>query len=118
MLWADPSDLHADARHHGAACRVHRLTVILAPGEIRQPLRRQNRAEVLALRRDDPYSAGAAVPDIALHVDLHAVGKAGPRIGIHVDEDFAVGHRAVGFHIVAHDSLRPYVIDINYLFVG
>src|SRR5258708_31659727 len=111
MLWADPSDFHADARHHRAARRVHRLTVIVAPGEIRQPLRRQDRAEMLALRRDDPNPAGPAVPDIAAHIDLHAVGKAVPRIGIHVDEGFAVCLRSVGVHSLSHDYLPSYFLD-------
>src|SRR6185437_4264924 len=112
-----PCRLHPDASDHGAAGGIERLAII-APGEIGQAFRRQDGAEMLALRRNDPDAAGAAVPDIALRIDLHAVGKARAGIRTHVDEGLAVRHRAVRLHVIAVDLLGADIIDIERLLVG
>src|SRR5687767_8311932 len=47
--------------------------VLAAPREVRPALGELDRAEVLALRRDDPDPARAGHPDVAARVALHAV---------------------------------------------
>src|SRR5215467_11812204 len=93
VLRPQPRDLHPNPRHHGSARRVERHPVRIAPGEVRQPLWGQDRAEMLSFWRDDPDAARAAVPDVAFDIDLHPVGQAGPHVGIHVDEDFPIFQR-------------------------
>src|SRR5258708_16481019 len=73
---------------------------------------------MLAFGRDDPHSTRRRFPDIALDVDLQAVGDSGSRIAADVDEHPAVGHRVVGQDAVAPHVLVAAAVRVENFFVG
>src|SRR5687768_14274816 len=60
----------------GGARDVERVPVLATPGEVPRVLRDEDRAEVLAGRRDHPDPAGTGHPDVAALVALHPVRDA------------------------------------------
>ena len=82
-------------------------------------LGRDDRAEMLACWREDPETSGSGDVDIPTLIDLHAVDRVFARGARHVEEDAAVGERAVRVHVVTHHHfllLIP-VPDVQVLLV-
>src|SRR5882762_7065304 len=72
---------------------------------------------MLALGRYDPHPARRRFPDVALDVDLQAVGDSGSRVAADVDEHLAVGHRVVGQDAIAPHVLVAAAVRVENFFV-
>src|SRR5438046_7614085 len=72
---------------------------------------------MLALRRNDPDSAGRRFIEVPLDIDSQAVGNAGSRVLADVDEHHAVCERAVWLDLITLDELVAATIRIEILFV-
>src|SRR5262249_42545126 len=71
-----------------------------------------------ALRRNNPDAAGSGLPDIPLGIDLHAIGDAGPRIAVEIDQQPAVGERAVGLDVIGANEAFAAAVGIEDFLVG
>src|SRR5882757_8231904 len=98
-------DVHPDLVDAGARGDVQRLVVGVAELYVGDELGREDRAQMLALGRYDPHPACGRFPDVALDVDLQAVGDSGSRIAADVDE-----HAAVRDGVVGQDAIAPHVL--------
>src|SRR5437762_2098673 len=98
-------DVRPDFVDAGARGDVQSLVVGVAELDVGDQLGGEDRAQMLALGRDDPHPARRRFPDVALDVDLQAVGDSGSRIAADVDEHPAVGHR-----VVREDAIAPHVL--------
>src|SRR5271170_6932168 len=113
-------NLHVDGAQMVAAGEVQGLPVVAAEGDIgggRSAV--DDAAELLALRVHDPDPTGATAIDIALDIDLHAVGDAG-LAAAQIDKD-AVGvlcERAVGQQLEGTDVAAPRIVDVEYRLIG
>src|SRR5882672_4107170 len=70
-------DVHARAEHRAVGGDVKRAPVGVAPGHVGAVIRDADAAEELSVRADDVEAARPGAVDVALDVDLHAVGDAG-----------------------------------------
>src|SRR6185503_10150975 len=96
-LQAQAKDVHVGGDEEGGA--------VLAERAVAGGLARREGAEVLRVLVEDVDAAGAGREEMALGIDLHAVGeplllRAHPARG--VEEDAAVGDGAVRLHVVGH----------------
>src|SRR5690242_19871883 len=91
-----------DAIHAGAGGHVKSLGVRIAPVAIGSPLRKIDGAYVLSFRRNDPDAARTRAIKISLFIHLDAVRGADALAGVGLAEYLAIGHRAVGLHVVTH----------------
>ena len=101
------------------AGEVERFPVIAAEGDVGRGRRAvHDAAELFAGRVHDPDPAGAAAIDIALDVDLHAVGHA-RLVAAQIGKD-AVGllrERAVGHQVEGADVAAARIVDVEHLLV-
>src|SRR6266702_99037 len=111
-------DVHPDLVDARARGDVQGLVVGVAELDVGDELGREDRAQMLALGRDDPHPARRRFPDVALDVDLQAVGDSGGRIAADVDEHPAVGHRVVGQDAIAPHVLVAAAVRVQNSFVG
>src|SRR6185437_6626760 len=109
----------SDSIESGPCAQIESLSVVAAPCHVVRVLRRNDRAEVFGLGRDDPYPVGACDVQIALLVDLHAVEGRRAWRGSHIEEDFAFGERSFRLHLIPHDYLMSKVpiVDIEIFLV-
>src|SRR5882672_2046257 len=111
-------DVRPDLVDAGARGDVQGLVVGVPELDVGDQLGGEDRAQMLAFGRDDPHSARRRFPDIALDVDLQAVGDSGSRIAADVDEHPAVGHGVVGQDAVAPHVLVAAAVRVENFFVG
>src|SRR5205814_4546630 len=111
-------DVRPDFVDAGARGDVQGLVVGVAELYVGDELGGEDRAQMLALGRDDPHPARRRFPDVALDVDLQAVGDSGSRIAADVDEHPAVGHRVVGQDTIAPHVLVAAAVRVESFFVG
>src|SRR5262245_62823693 len=71
-----------------------------------------------ALRRNNPDAARSGLPDTPLGVDLHAIGDAGPWIAVEIDQQPAVGERAVGLDVIGANEAFAAAVGIEDFLVG
>lgn len=77
------------------------------------------RPNFFALGVNDPQPAGAAAIDIAIDIDLHAVGDAGfGAAQIDIDVVRMLGERAVGRHVKGADVATARIVDVEHALVG
>src|SRR5260221_783526 len=114
-LEAEAKDVHVGRDEQGRA--------VLAERAVAGGLARGEGAQVLALLVEYVYAAGAGGEEMALGVDLHAVGQplafgADPARG--VEADAPVRDRAVRLDVVGHPdrALRVRVGDVQRLVIG
>ena len=69
-------DVHPNAVQPGPGGHVQRAPIRVAPRHVGRDQVRLDGAEVPPVRRDDPDPAGTGRPQVALLVDLQAVGRA------------------------------------------
>src|SRR6266481_5175881 len=79
-----------------------------------------NRAQMLALRGDNPQTTGARHVKIALLIDLHPVERVLAFSRPHIEEDFSVRQRSIRLYLVPHDDLFLLipVVYVEVLLVG
>src|SRR5437899_9571036 len=106
-----PRRVHPDAVDAAARRNVERLLVGVAEAHIGGYFRGPDRAKVLAFRRDDPYAPRTGFVEIALDIDPQPVRDAGLAQPAHVDEQLAVGERAVWEDLVAIDVIVAAAVD-------
>src|SRR5438309_7719148 len=111
-------DVRPDFVDAGARGDVQGLVVRIAELDVGDQLGGEDRAQMLALGRDDPHPARRRFPDVALDVDLQAVGDSGSRIAADVDEHPAVGHRVVREDAIAPHVLVAAAVRVENFFVG
>src|SRR6267143_6540015 len=111
-------DVRPDLVDAGARGDVQGLVVGVAELDVGDELGREDRAQVLALGRDDPHPARSGFPDVPFDVDLQTVGDSGGRIAADVDEHTAVGHGVVGLDTVAPKVLVAAAVRVEDFFVG
>src|SRR5437867_56413 len=95
---------------------------IIAPRTIGGGFARPDCAQVFAVRAENQHAARAGGPQVAASVHFHAVGQARVLRADHrrrIEENPAVGERAVGLHAVGHPDghLRVAARDVEGLFV-
>src|SRR5882724_1855355 len=98
-------DVRPDLVDAGARGDVQGLVVGIPELDVGDQLGGEDRAQMLALGRYDPHPACGRFPDVALDVDLQAVGDSGSRIAADVDE-----HAAVRDGVVGQDAIAPHVL--------
>src|SRR5256885_826587 len=101
----DARDVYPDLVDARARGDVQGPVVGVAELDVGDELGGEDRAQVLALGRDDPHPARRRFPDVALDVDLQAVGDSWSRIAADVDE-----HPAVRDRVVGQDAVAPHVL--------
>src|SRR5258707_5070516 len=111
-------DVRPDLVDAGARGDVQGLVVGIPELDVGAQLGGEDRAQMLTLGRVDPNSARRRFPDVALDVDLQAVGDSGSRIAADVDEHLAVGYRVVGQDAVAPHVLVAAAVRVENFFVG
>src|SRR6266480_547121 len=116
-LW-NPRDVNPDLVDAGARGDVQGLVVGVAELDIGDELGGEYRPQMSALGRYDPHPARSRFPDVALDVDLQAVGDSGSRVAADVDEHLAVGHRVVGQDAIAPHVLVAAAVRVESFFVG
>src|SRR6266481_1659802 len=79
-----------------------------------------NRAQMLALRGDNPQTTGARHVKIALLIDLHPVERVLAFSRPHIEADFSVRQRSIRLYLVPHDDLFLLipVVYVEVLLVG
>src|SRR5712671_4103411 len=112
-----PRHVYSDLVDAGTRRDIERLLVGVAKADIGRLLGSPDGAEMFALRRDDPHAAGSGFVKIALGVDAQAIGDTALGVAAHVDEQFAVGKRAVGTHLIAVDVIFAAGIDVEIFLV-
>src|SRR6516162_5618871 len=70
ILRADPWDIQSNSIQPCLCTQIQGLAVIVAPSKIVWMLRPDNRAQVLAFRRNDPQSAGTGDIQVAVLIDF------------------------------------------------
>src|SRR6266571_3813866 len=118
MALRNARDVNPDLVDAGARGDVQGLVVGVAELDIGDELGREYRPQMSALGRYDPHPARSRFPDVALDVDLQAVGDSGSRIAADVDEHLAVGHRVVGQDTIAPHVLVAAAVRVESFFVG
>src|SRR5215471_1407395 len=116
----DPGNLHVDRAEVVTAGEVQRLPVVAAEGDVRGGGSAvDDAAELLPPRIHDPDPAGAAAIDIALHVDLHAVGNPG-LAAAQVGEDAVgvLGQGAAGQKVEGANVRAARVVDVEHGLIG
>ncbi len=115
---------HSHARHVRAHAvdrclrgDVERAAVGVAPGAVGRALGRDDHAQVRAVGLEHPDAGCAGDVEVAQHVQLHAVGRAGLRV-VHIGDDATVGQRAVGLHVEGPHMAMGRVVDIQDRLVG
>src|SRR5207248_631228 len=78
-----------DAVDAGAGRDIERFAIV-APVAVRRCFGRLKGPEMSAIRGEHPNARGPAVPEIALRVHLHAVGKPLLLFSGYVGEEFAI----------------------------
>src|SRR3982074_356307 len=68
-------NLHPHAVDGGRGRDVERAPVVAAPVDVADAFRHLDRAEVLAVRAEDPDAVGAGDVDVSLFVDLHPIDE-------------------------------------------
>src|SRR6266508_1256389 len=96
---------------------IKSLAVGVAEFDIGSKLRRKNRAQMLALRRNNPDAAGRRFIEIPFAIDSQAVGDAWRWVFADVDEHHAVRERAISLDLITLDELVAAAIGIEILFV-
>src|SRR5262249_36626230 len=100
-----PRRVHPDTVDAAARRDVERLLVGVAEAHIGGYFRRPDGADVLAFRRDDPHAPRTGLVEIALGIDPQSIRDARLGLPAHVDEQLAVGERAVREHLIAIDVI-------------
>jgi len=95
---------------------VQTLQIIIAKNEIRTLLGHLDHAERSGGRIKNVDPALGAAPDVALRVDLHAVGHAGSAAGGFGPDD-AIGERPIELHVVAADVEAATVVNVELRFI-
>src|SRR5262245_45340831 len=113
----DAGDVHPDLVDAGARGDVERFVIDVAELDVGRELRRQHGPEVLALWRNDPYAARRSFPDVAVDVDLQAVGDPRRLVAADVDEHLAVGNGVVGEDAVAAHVLVAAAVRVQVFLV-
>src|SRR2546425_4456833 len=90
---------------------------ILAPGQVCGQLRQENTPQQLAIWAAHPHAAWPGAEHVAMQVHLETVGHAGVLRG-HVQQDPAVGQRAIRTHIKGPDMLVGRIVDVQDRLVG
>src|SRR5262250_3032670 len=103
-------DLDADPVHGRGCGDVETAVVVIAPGEVRRGLRNLDHPEAHRLRIEDVHASRPAAVDVALRVDLHAVGCALALPG-GLRPHPAAREAAVGLHVEDADVLAGGVVD-------
>src|SRR6266516_5997200 len=116
-LW-NPRCVHPDLVDAGARGDVQGLVVGVPELDIGDELGREYRPQMSALGRYDPHATRSRFPDVALDVDLQAVGDSGSRIAADVDEHLAVGRCIVGQDTIAPHVLVAAAVRVESFFVG
>src|SRR6266851_7867732 len=114
-------DLHPYAVDRGRGRDVERAPVVVAPVDVADALRHLDRAEMLAVRREDPDAVGAGDVDVALLVELHPVDEAALRqvaVPDVLGEHAAVGKRVVRADVEHADVRARRVVDVEQRLVG
>src|SRR5205814_6699367 len=98
---------------------VEGLSIGIAPGKVMRMFRRNNCAEMLALRRENPQTTGTGNVKIASFIDLHAIDCVLPQGLGHIEKEFPVPNRTVGLHFITHHYLLLFVpvADVQVFFV-
>src|SRR6266511_2578592 len=109
--------VHANFIDARPRCDIKSLAVGVAEFDIGSKLRRRNRAQMFALRRNNPDPAGRRFVEIPFAIDSQAVGDAWRRVFADVDEHHAVRERAVSLDLITLDELVAAAIGIEILFV-
>src|SRR6202789_3011422 len=85
-----------------------------SPGDIPNPLRDLEGAEMLPLRRKDPNPSRTRAVNVAFLVYLHPVGRAHSRIRAGVEKHLSVRQRSVGLDGIAHPQLLGLrIVDVK-----
>src|SRR5262245_40506255 len=98
------SGVETNARESAARCHVERLAVAVAERKPGREFRRNDHAQVTAIRRKHPDAAGTYRVQIPSGVELHPVGIPRTLSGTHVCEQPAVANAAIALHFVANDG--------------
>src|SRR5215469_13192331 len=73
---------------------------------------------MLALRRDDPDSAGTGTPNVSFFVDLDSVRAAEPLTACRIEQEFAIGHRTIGLNGVAQPLILLRIAYVEDFLIG
>src|SRR5690348_16678141 len=103
-LRASPARLQANPIDAGTRRDVKRFAVGIAPGAIRHSLRNLDRADVFALRRNDPYAARSGAVDISSAIQFHAIGPAFPFDARSIAKYLPIRNVAVSMNSIAHPN--------------
>src|SRR5687768_6048275 len=110
-------DLGADPVDRARGSDVEAPEVGVPPAEVRGVLGHAYHAEAGGAGREDVDATGAAAVQVALAVELHAVGRA-LALPLRLGPDARIGKRAVGLHVEHTDVLAVGVVDEEPLLVG
>src|SRR6266545_3306156 len=115
-LW-NSLNLHPHLVDARARRDVKCFAVRIAEFDVGAEFGQMDRAEVLARRRDDPDSARARLPKVALYVDAQAIGDPPGRVAVNVDQHPAVLERAVRIDVIGPDEPVTAAVGIEDLLV-
>src|ERR1700733_7313111 len=91
--------------HRSGRREVKGGVIGVSPGEIRRLLWQDDGSQVMTSRVPNPHSAGAGYVEVALTIDLHAIGHTLFRSTLFLAEDASVAEFAV-FEVV-HTNIPP-----------
>ena len=96
-------DIHTNFVSADASCDLESFIITIAKAKVGDKFWCRDGAQMPALLRQDPNSAGSGLPDISFSVHLHSVRDAAGRIRTQIDKHPAVPKRIVELHTKTAD---------------
>src|SRR5262249_54391422 len=118
LLVVDSFYIQTNLKHTGTCHDVQGLAVRVAKREIADAFRYLDRADVLAVRRHNPYPTRTRAVDVPRLVDAHPIRNTVAGRACRVDEHATSGNRSIRLHFVTQDGTFGVFGNVQRFAVG